>query len=65
MESFGIQASEAEERCGEPRRVWINALARQEARSRDAKQMEQNGEFDNKSCRIPLGLCRSKVAWNE
>ena len=46
MESFGIQAPQAEERCGEPRRVRIDA---QEARSRDAKQMEQNGKFNNKA----------------
>lgn len=46
MESFGIQASQAKERCGKPRRVRINALARQEARSRDTKQMKQNSRFN-------------------
>ena len=46
MESFGIQASQAKERCGKPRRVRINALARQKARSRDAKQMKRNNRFD-------------------
>ncbi len=49
MEYFGIQASKAEERYGEPRRVRITRLPRQEARSRDAKEMAQNGKFNNKA----------------
>ena len=46
MESFGIQVSQE---CGEPRRVRINALVRQKAISRDAKQMEQNSRFNDKA----------------
>ena len=55
MESFGIQASQA---CGEPRRVRINALARQGAISRDAKQMKQNSRFNNKAVGSHLDLTK-------